>query len=552
MIERKSKGIRFRGDEVKNERIYKIIVIGDPRVGKTELLTRFTSNQFEENYESTVGVSIFKTSILLRKYNVTLNLMFWSIVGQPQFYMLHRPYFHGADGMLLVFDTTRSSTFSNINNWYSSAVKYGLSGIPRILIGNKIDLKNERKIILPMGEHLSAKLNAPYFETSALTGENVNVAFQRLAELIYRAERSNENKGGEEDQDIFYRVRIEELDNSQSGQSLCYLDEKIFVRMGFGKQFIIEIEGKKKTTGVVVSSKPDRGRGIIRLNEVQLLNAGAKVGDFIMIKKTRVFPADEIELTPTSVEALLLKQKEEIKAKIISKPIVKGDIVEILDAENQDIDPEDPVDHIMKLFSKGPRKKNLIRSIQMVVENVIPSYGIVRVTRDTKVKVNDYIAILNDSGEIVSYRDIASNIDDINNYRKDVEDLLTYTGKLEDRIRNIENEKQVLYLERQKLEYGKRILNNAIERLTNITDKLLNFPMLSNTRYENLESVREERENDELSNLKELNRNLTRLERLVSDNLSEESSQNTRYCNYCGGEVEDNQIFCRHCGTKIK
>ncbi len=101
--------------------------------------------------------------------------------------MLHRPYFNGADGMMLIYDITRSSSFSNINNWYSTAVKYGLSGIPRILIGNKIDLKDERKIILPMAEHLSEKIGAQIFETSALTGENVQLIFQKIAELTLRS-----------------------------------------------------------------------------------------------------------------------------------------------------------------------------------------------------------------------------------------------------------------------------------------------------------------------------------------------------------------------------
>jgi len=177
-------GIVFQG---RTEAIYKVIVIGDPAVGKTSLLTNFATNKFEEKYLPTVGVSILKETIELEEKDATVNLMFWDIAGQPQFYMLHRPYFNGADGILLVFDTTRSSTFSNVNNWYNSAVKYGLSGVPRILIGNKIDLKEERKIILPMAEHLSEKLNAPYFETSALTGENVKLVFHKIAELVYKS-----------------------------------------------------------------------------------------------------------------------------------------------------------------------------------------------------------------------------------------------------------------------------------------------------------------------------------------------------------------------------
>ena len=180
--ERKEGNLVFQG---RTESIYKVIVIGDPAVGKTSLLTKFAKNQFEEKYLPTVGVNIVKEPIELKEINATINLMFWDVAGQPQFYMLHRPYFNGADGMILVFDITRSSTFSNINNWYNSAVKFGLSGIPRILIGNKIDLKDERKIILPMAEHLSEKLNAPYFETSALTGETVKEVFEKIAELVF-------------------------------------------------------------------------------------------------------------------------------------------------------------------------------------------------------------------------------------------------------------------------------------------------------------------------------------------------------------------------------
>ncbi|MHA2430452.1 MAG: Rab family GTPase [Promethearchaeota archaeon] len=176
--------IVFQG---RTESIYKVIVIGDPAVGKTSLLNKFVTKQMEERYLPTVGVNIVKEPIDLEDMNATVNLMFWDVAGQPQFYMLHRPYFNGADGMILVFDITRSSTFSNINNWYSTAVKYGLSGIPRILIGNKIDLKDDRKIIMPMAEHLSEKLNAPYFETSALTGDNVKLIFHKIAELVYKS-----------------------------------------------------------------------------------------------------------------------------------------------------------------------------------------------------------------------------------------------------------------------------------------------------------------------------------------------------------------------------
>jgi len=174
----------------RDELVYKIIVIGDPAVGKTSLLDKFLGKQIKGEYIPTVGVNILKAKLNVvdeKGTDVDVFLMFWDIAGQPQFYMLHRPYFNGADGMILVYDNTRSSSFSNVNNWYNSAVRYGLSGIPRILVGNKIDLKDERKIIHPMADHLSEKLSAPFFETSALTGEGVKTIFKKIADLTYQS-----------------------------------------------------------------------------------------------------------------------------------------------------------------------------------------------------------------------------------------------------------------------------------------------------------------------------------------------------------------------------
>jgi len=169
----------------RTEAIFKIIVIGDPMVGKTSLLTKFASKKFKEQYIPTVGVNIVKEEIKIN--DIIISLMLWDVAGQPQFYMLHKPYFNGADGMMLVFDVTRTSTFSNIKNWCNTTIKYGLSAIPRVLIGNKVDLKDERKIIQPHADHLSEELSAPYFETSAMTGENVDTLFHEIAVAVYQS-----------------------------------------------------------------------------------------------------------------------------------------------------------------------------------------------------------------------------------------------------------------------------------------------------------------------------------------------------------------------------
>lgn len=174
----------------KTEAIYKIIVIGDPSVGKTSLLTKFATQKFKTQYIPTVGVNIVKEQVTLNvgTKEINVNLMLWDVAGQPQFYMLHKPYFNGADGMLLVFDITRTSTFSNVKNWRNTTVKYGLSAIPRLLIGNKIDLKDERKISKEAHVgHLAEELSATYFETSAMTGENVDLIFRNIATAVYQS-----------------------------------------------------------------------------------------------------------------------------------------------------------------------------------------------------------------------------------------------------------------------------------------------------------------------------------------------------------------------------
>ena len=178
--------IVFEGN---SDKPYKVIVVGDSSVGKGELLAKFATNLYEGKYLQTLGVNFLKESIELKEFKVTIDLVFWDLA--PQFYTLHRLYCDNTNGILLVFDLTRSSTFCNINDWYSSVISYGLIGIPIILIGNNAHLKKQRTITLTMAKHLAEKLNVHYYETSSLTGHNVKEVFEKIAELIYRAQVLN-------------------------------------------------------------------------------------------------------------------------------------------------------------------------------------------------------------------------------------------------------------------------------------------------------------------------------------------------------------------------
>ncbi len=172
----------------KGDIVYKVIVIGDPSIGKTSLIRKFVKHQFEKDYIPTVGVSISKQPITIKigGKEVRIDLMLWDLAGQPQFFLLHKVYFNGANGVLLGFDLTRTHTYSNLKSWHAELIKDGLLDLPMVLVGNKADLTEDRKISLAHVDHIKDQLSIPdYIETSALTGKNVDLLFETIARRIY-------------------------------------------------------------------------------------------------------------------------------------------------------------------------------------------------------------------------------------------------------------------------------------------------------------------------------------------------------------------------------
>ena len=153
------------------------------RIGTSTIL-RFTDKAFTKNYLPTLGVNISEKFIKIGDELVSLTL--WDIAGQEKFNRMRKHFYQGVDGMLLVFDLTRPESFNNIDEWYedikkNAEVNYELVGF---MIGNKQDLIDERKVIRDNAISLTKKLNLDYFETSALTGHNINEVFFKIARDI--------------------------------------------------------------------------------------------------------------------------------------------------------------------------------------------------------------------------------------------------------------------------------------------------------------------------------------------------------------------------------
>ncbi len=275
------------------------------------------------------------------------------------------------------------------------------------------------------------------------------------------------------------KVRIEELEKSRSGRSLCYLDQEIVENMGLSTGSIIEIRGKKKTTGIVVASVADKGRGAIRLDGLQRLNAGATIGEFVSIRLAKISLAQEIVLTPTKANIDLKKQSESILAKLIDKPVVAGDIVEVLGAVYQKSDPDNPMNQMMNMFMRSHKKRPTLGLLRLVVENTLPANKIVKITRDTRIKVNKRVALLNVSGGIVTYDDVGGLTDEIQRIREMVELPLKHP-ELFHRL-NIDPPKGVLFYGPSGT--GKTLMAKAVSQESNAYFISINGPEIMSKFY---------------------------------------------------------------------
>jgi transitional endoplasmic reticulum ATPase len=275
------------------------------------------------------------------------------------------------------------------------------------------------------------------------------------------------------------KVRIEELEKSRSGRSLCYIDQLILEQLGLTTGNIIEIRGKKKTTGIVVSSIVDKGKGIIRLDGLQRLNAGATIGEYVKIKLAKVYAAEEIELTPTKDNIDPRRQAEAIKAKLIDKPVVIGDIVDVLGAVYQKQDPDNPMNEFMNMFMRSPKRRPTLGTLRLIVENTIPSDKVVKITRETRIKVNKRVAVLNISGGVVTYDDVGGLIEEIQRIREMVELPLKHP-ELFHRL-NIDPPKGVLFYGPSGT--GKTLMAKAVSQESNAHFISINGPEIMSKFY---------------------------------------------------------------------
>ena len=178
-------------EESNYELLYKVIIIGDTAVGKSNILSRYVKDEFSSNSKSTVGVELGIKFLKIK--NTKTKIQIWDTAGQERYRAITSSYFKGSNGCFIVYDITNEASFNNIENWYEQIQKETSKDIPILLVGNKCDLEDERKVPIEKGKEKAQNLNCAFFETSALKKINIDKIFEELVNNIYEKTGGNKN-----------------------------------------------------------------------------------------------------------------------------------------------------------------------------------------------------------------------------------------------------------------------------------------------------------------------------------------------------------------------
>ncbi|XP_021279462.1 ras-related protein Rab11C [Herrania umbratica] len=163
--------------------LFKIVLIGDSGVGKSNILSRFTRNEFCLESKSTIGVEFATRTLQVE--GKTVKAQIWDTAGQERYRAITSAYYRGAVGALLVYDITKRQTFDNVQRWLRELRDHADSNIVIMMAGNKSDLNHLRAVSEEDGHALAEKEGLSFLETSALEATNVEKAFQTILNEIY-------------------------------------------------------------------------------------------------------------------------------------------------------------------------------------------------------------------------------------------------------------------------------------------------------------------------------------------------------------------------------
>lgn len=167
------------------DHLVKILMVGDSGTGKSNILLRYTEDKFFPTFMATIGID-FKIKYIYAK-DKKIKLQIWDTAGQERFRTITTAYYRGAMGIMLVYDVTDINSFNNVKYWINNIKQHCTENINIIIVGNKIDMEENRVITFEQGENLAKTCpikNTQFFEVSAKSNINITESFQYLVETV--------------------------------------------------------------------------------------------------------------------------------------------------------------------------------------------------------------------------------------------------------------------------------------------------------------------------------------------------------------------------------
>ncbi|XP_044199185.1 EF-hand calcium-binding domain-containing protein 4B isoform X1 [Thunnus albacares] len=168
------------------DRLFKVVLVGNSSVGKTSLLRSFCEGRFHPSTTATVGIDYSVKTLTLDNIQVAMQL--WDTAGQERYRSITKQFFRKADGVVVMYDVTVEESFKAVQPWLTNVQEAAGEGIPILLLGNKMDMDEDRQVTFKEAEQLAYENKVMFFEVSAYTGKNLTESLTHLARVLMEQE----------------------------------------------------------------------------------------------------------------------------------------------------------------------------------------------------------------------------------------------------------------------------------------------------------------------------------------------------------------------------
>ncbi|CAA6656927.1 unnamed protein product [Spirodela intermedia] len=168
---------------------FKLVLLGDGRVGKTSLVLQYVNNVFSDKQEATIQAAYLTKRLVIEGVPITLAV--WDTAGQERFHALGPIYYRDADAALLVYDITNKDSFIRVRKWVNELQQMASKPIVMAIAANKSDLVRSKKFDLQEAESYAASIGAGFFVTSAKFGTGINEIFLHIATRVLQLKKEN-------------------------------------------------------------------------------------------------------------------------------------------------------------------------------------------------------------------------------------------------------------------------------------------------------------------------------------------------------------------------